>query len=195
MGHFFPQNGQKLLQLAVMRRRDVSHHEGQKLQNFLIFYQFSPPRNPVHIGKVNLHLFAESRKIIAVLIVQIVFIGICNIGEVNFRSCRCFKIIDRVNRSINQFLYTAQGQIEGIDRAFHSLHQIDCHQAANTHFTANLIKSNLALLITIERRIFLHTARQYVMRWPVDIQIQLCQLFEDFVVTDGIFQIRQVRTV
>ena len=33
------------------------------------------------------------------------------------------------------------------------------------------------------------------MRWPVDIQIQLCQLFKDFVVADGIFQIRQVRTV
>ena len=65
---FFVNQVQQLLQLGIVGRGDILHHQGKKFQIFSILFQIMQPRNVVHIRKVNLY-FAANRKNIVVLVI------------------------------------------------------------------------------------------------------------------------------
>ena len=164
----------KLLQLAVVLRCNIIDHHREQFQNLLVLGKFTTPGKSVHIGKVNLYLFAECAELIAVLVVKVVFVHIRNIGQIDFCSNAIFIIVDRLNRCVNQLFNPAECKIKGIDGAFHTFHKVYSHKAANTKLTACLGEANVYLIVTVQFRILFHTAWQNVVRRTVNIQVQLC---------------------
>ena len=104
------------------------------------------------------------------------------------------KPIYGINRTVNEPFDSLQCQIERIDRAFHTLHQVDGHQSPDALLAAGLRKANIDSVVAIKLRVFFHSARQNKVGGRVNRQIQKHQLLENLVVVDGILQIRQVRT-
>ena len=104
-------------------------------------------------------------------------------------------VVDGGNRGIDELFDPAQGQVEGIDGAFHPLHQIDRHQAADAQLTACMVEAHLLPIRAVEVGIFFQFARKNVVRRAVNIQIQVDKMLEDLVVADGTSQICQVGAV
>ena len=65
---FFVNQVQQLLQLGIVARGDILHHQGKKFQIFSILFQIMQPRNVIHIRKVNFH-FAANRKNVVILVI------------------------------------------------------------------------------------------------------------------------------
>ena len=82
-----------------------------------------------------------------------------------------------------------QCKIEGVNGALHSFHQIDCHYAPDALLAACLREADVYFVVAIELGVFFPAAWQYVVRRPVYVQIQLCQLFKDLII---VYRVRQV---
>ena len=60
------------------------------------------------------------------------------------------KTVNRFNCAVYQPLYASQRQIERIDGAFHTLHQVDGGQATDTLLTVRLRKADIDLVISVQ---------------------------------------------
>ena len=100
-----------------------------------------------------------------------------------------FKLVNGLNRTINQFLDAHQGQLERMYRAFQPFQQVDTHQPTNTLLTASL--GQIFSLIVRQLLIFLDLTCEDVVGGHIDAQAQLNQLLINFVVVDGIIQVCQ----
>ena len=77
-------------------------------------------------------------------------------------------------------------------RAFQPFQQVDTHQPTNTLLTASL--GQILSLIVRQLLIFLDLTCEDVVGGRIDAQAQLNQLLINFVVVDGIIQVRQAWT-
>ena len=59
------------------------------------------------------------------------------------------KAVNRFYRAVYQILDAGQRQIERINRAFHTLHQVDGSQAADALLTVRLRKADIDLVVTV----------------------------------------------
>ena len=134
--NFFRQQLEQFLQLCVMLRRDICHHKGQQLQNFCIFPKLRTPALPVHICKVDFDFFADGEKV-SVFIVHVKIVS-GHVVYIQISVAGAFKLVNGLNRTINQFLDAHQGQLERMYRAFQPFQQVDTHQPTNTLLTASL---------------------------------------------------------
>ena len=119
-----------------MLRRDICHHKGQQLQNFCIFPKLRTPALPVHIRKVDFDFFADGEKV-SVFIVHVKIVS-GHVVYIQISVAGAFKLVNGLNRTINQFLDAHQGQLERMYRAFQPFQQVDTHQPTNTLLTASL---------------------------------------------------------
>ena len=177
-----------------MLRRDVAHHVGKEIQNFGVFLQLLAPRLIVHIRKVDFDLFAKREQIIGILIVAVKLVYIGNVRQIQCGARVAVKPIDGINRTVNEPFDSLQRQIERIDRAFHTLHQVDGHQPADTLLAAGLCKSHVDSVVAVKLRVFFHFAWQNKVRRRINRQVQKHQLLKNLVVVDGPLQIRQMWT-
>ena len=119
-----------------MLRRDICHHKGQQLQNFCIFPKLRTPALPVHIRKVDFDFFADGEKA-GVFIVHVKIVS-SHVVHIQIGVAGAFKLVNRLNRTINQLLDARQGQLERVYRAFQPFQQVNTHQPANALLTASL---------------------------------------------------------
>ena len=194
MFHLVFQHVQQLLQLAVILRRDVPHHENEKLQGFLVLGKAPAPGDIVHVTDLNFDFAANGEDIAFTLVIGIQLVQVADVCQVQCGGGRLVIGIDTLDGIINQFADALEGQIEGIDRALHTFHQVDCHQTANTLLTACLCKADVDLVVLVQLRVFFEFAALDVMAGCIDTQIQKHQLFKNFIVVDGPLQIRQLGT-
>ena len=103
-----------------------------------------------------------------------------------------FKLVNGLNRTINQLLDARQGQLERAHRAFQSFQQVNTHQPANALLTASL--GQILALIVRQLLILLDFTCEDVVGGHIDAQAQLHQLLVNLVVVDGIIQICQAWT-
>ena len=59
------------------------------------------------------------------------------------------KAVNRFYRAVDQILDTGQRQIERINRAFHTLHQVDGGQTADALLTVRLRKADIDPVVTV----------------------------------------------
>ena len=166
--HLITQHGQQSLQLAIVFRSDVRNHKCQQLQNFLIPDQSTAPRFIIHVRQGNLDLSAKAEQII-ILILTIKLFQIREISQCNIRSGALIVFFDGLDGALNLLLNTLQRESKGIDGAFHTLHQIDGHKAADSLLTSNLSQ---ACIITKEFRVLFHFTGKDVVRRCVNGQCQ-----------------------
>ena len=188
--NFFRQQLEQFLQLCVMLRRDICHHKGQQLQNFCIFPKLRTPALPVHIRKVDFDFFADGEKI-SVFIVHVKIVS-GHVVYIQISVAGAFKLVNGLNRTINQFLDAYQGQLERMYRAFQPLQQVNTHQPANALLTTSL--GQILTLIVRQLLILLELTCEDIVGGHIDAQAQLNQLLINFVVVDGIIQVRQAWT-
>ena len=173
-----------------MLRCDICHHKGQQLQNFCIFSKFITPTLPIHIRKIDFDFFADGEKV-SVLIVHVKIVS-GHIVYIQISVAGAFKLVNGLNRTINQFLDAHQGQLERMYRAFQPFQQVDTHQPTNTLLTASL--GQIFSLIVRQLLIFLDLTCEDVVGGHIDAQAQLYQLLVNLVVVDGIIQVCQAWT-
>ena len=136
MLNFFRQQLEQFLQLCVMFGRNVCHHKGQQLQNFCIFPKLRAPALPIHIRKVDFDFLANGEKV-SVFIVHVKIVS-GHVVHIQIGVAGAFKLVNRLNRNINQLLDARQGQLERVYRAFQPFQQVNTHQPANALLTASL---------------------------------------------------------
>ena len=119
-----------------MFRGNVRNHKGQQFQNLRIPLKLRAPTLPVHISKVDFYLFANGEEIR----IFIIYIKVIATGIVHIQICPtvCLKLVDGLNRTIDQFFDPGQSQLERMNRAFQTLQKVNAHQAANTLLTTCL---------------------------------------------------------
>ena len=102
-----------------MLRRDVGHHQGQQLQVFRILLQFTAPGLVVHIGQIDLHLFAHGEIIGAAVLHIKVILG--RLNHINVGSAVFFKVVNGFDGAGDQVKNPGKGQVKGVYRAFQPL--------------------------------------------------------------------------
>ena len=63
----FVNQAQQFLQLGIVCRGDILHHQGKKLQIFSILFQIMQPRNMIHIRKINLYFAADCKNVVVLV--------------------------------------------------------------------------------------------------------------------------------
>ena len=187
MLNFFRQQLEQFLQLCVMLRRNVCHHKGQQFQNFRIFPKFIAPTLPVHICKVDFDFLADGEKV-SVFIVHVKIVS-SHVVHIQIGMAGAFKLVNGLNRTINQLLDARQGQLERAYRAFQPFQQVNTHQPANALFTTSL--GQILALIVRQLLIFLDLTCEDIVGGHIDAQAQLYQLLVNLIVVDGIIQVCQ----
>ena len=177
-----------------MFRCNISNQQGQQFKHIGIFRQAVPPRYIVHIGKVNFDFPSEREQLVRVLILGIELVHIGNIRQIEGRTGVFIKAVNRFYRAVYQILDACQRQIERIDGAFHTLHQVDGGQATDTLLTARLRKADIDLVISVQFSILLHLTWQNVVRRRIDRQCQKHKLLKNLVVADCFLQVSKMWT-
>ena len=134
-----PNQAEQLLQLGIVRGRDVLYHQRQQLERFGVVLQVLSPRHIIHIGKIDLDFLSDG-EIVSVLIV---LVEVIRIGEVHHVQDLLPRLVgvDHLDRVIDQSTDSIERQTERINRAFQALQQVDAHQAPNALLTATLRQS------------------------------------------------------
>jgi len=117
-----PNNIQKLIQLKVIFRSNIFHHQDQQLQVFQIFIDISLPRDIIHIPKVDLYLLSHTEEICVQIVVVEILLSpgqVCHLIKTDILSCN--ECIYDFCGSIDVIIYTPDREQEGMDRALHSL--------------------------------------------------------------------------
>ena len=104
---FFLDYIEQLLQFCIMLRRDIGNHQTEQFEIFRILFQLAPPRNIIHISKVNFNLFSD-REIIRVLVIIIKIFTVCDFRQVKDEIARLVAI-NRFYGAVNQGLHTVNG--------------------------------------------------------------------------------------
>ena len=110
---------QQRLQFGVVFGSDVSNHHSHKTQSFCILLQFLTPTFIVHISKVNLDLFANGEEV-GVLVINVPIGSITCFVHINIGMTVLLELVNGFDSLFNQFLNSAQSQIERINRTFQS---------------------------------------------------------------------------
>ena len=132
-----------------MFRCNISDQQGQQFKHLSVLFQAVPPRHIVHIGKVNFDFPSEREQLVRVLIFDVKLVHIGNIRQVEGRTGVFIKAVNRFYRAVYQILDTGQRQIERIDGAFHTLHQVDGGQTADALLTVRLRKADIDPVVTV----------------------------------------------
>ena len=103
-----------------------------------------------------------------------------------------FKLVNGLNRTINQLLDARQGQLERAYRTFQPFQQVNTHQPANALLATSL--GQILALIVRQLLIILDLTCEDVVGGHIDAQAQLYQLLVNLVVVDGIIQVCQAWT-
>ena len=173
-----------------MLRCDICHHKGQQLQNFCIFPKFITPTLPIHIRKIDFDFFADGEKV-SVFIVHVKIVS-GHVVHIQLGVAGAFKLVNGLNRTINQFLDAHQGQLERMYRTFQPFQQVNTHQPANALLATSL--GQILALIVRQLLIFLDLTCEDIVGGHIDAQAQLYQLLVNLIVVDGIIQVCQAWT-
>ena len=78
------------------------------------------------------------------------------------------EVVDRLDRSLDQFENTSERQLEGIHRAFQSLQEVYTHESLDTLFTASL--RQIVPLVVSQVNVLRQLAGEDVIRRCVNAQ-------------------------
>ena len=104
------------------------------------------------------------------------------------------KAVDSIYGAFNQFLNTLQCEIKGIDRAFHTLHQVYCCKSSNTLLTVSLRKADIDFIISVKLCVFFHLARKYIVCRSINRQSKEHKLLKNFIIVNSFLEVCKVRT-
>ena len=163
----FVNQAQQFLQLGIVCRGDILHHQGKKLQIFSILFQIMQPRNMIHIRKINLYFAADCKNVVVlVIIVPIGCIG--NVVQLQHTAAILIGTY-RLHGIFNQFTDSVNRQPERINRTFQPFEQVNAHQTADSLFTACL-RQSLSMLAGVD--VFGNPRGQNKAGWCVNVQRQ-----------------------
>ena len=181
----------QFLQFAVVLRRDIRYHIVQQIQRLTVLHQAGAPTLIFHIRQIDFELFAEGEQRVVVQVFRVKIFIVGHIAHFQHAGTHFVVCADRLDRIVDQRADPGKRQLEGIDGAFHALHQVDCHQPPDAPLTARLRETDIDAVILKYFRVFFHFAGLNKVRRGINGERQHRKLLKDLIIVDSRRQVCQ----
>ena len=120
--HLFTDNTNEFIQFEIVLRRNIFHHEYQKLEILNILVNIALPRDVIHIPQVNLDFLSYAEEIcVLIIIVKIIRYSREIAHLIKVSRAVHHELFDSLRSVIQIVINAAHGQKKRMNRTFHAL--------------------------------------------------------------------------